>query len=190
MSPVIAEDEVALPAALAAEVAAAVWLLAAPWLSDRARVLLDGEDVGWLGVHPHGPRLALLVSRAVDDLTLADHKIDLTKNSAPVRLFSPAGTPAQHFAQFGWAGAAVPTAAFLEAPDEVLSLAPLRRLHFRDPRDHLASLMHCPHLGRLDGISLAQGRLHISHDVEVVLEQCQQLDRQYCLPYLPSPHFA
>ena len=33
--------------------------LAAPWLSDRARVLLDGEDVGWLGVHPHGPRLAL-----------------------------------------------------------------------------------------------------------------------------------
>ncbi len=33
--------------------------LAAPWLSDRARVLLDGEDIGWLGVHPQGPRLAL-----------------------------------------------------------------------------------------------------------------------------------
>jgi hypothetical protein len=33
--------------------------LAAPWLSDRARVLLDGQDIGWLGVHPQGPRLAL-----------------------------------------------------------------------------------------------------------------------------------
>ena len=33
--------------------------LAAPWLSDRARLLLDGVDVGWLGTHPRGPRLAL-----------------------------------------------------------------------------------------------------------------------------------
>lgn len=55
--------------------------------------------------------------------------------------------------------AAVQTVAFLEAPDEVLSLAPLRQLHFREPRDHMASLMHCPHLARLDGISLAGGRL-------------------------------
>ncbi|HEU5098564.1 MAG TPA: beta-galactosidase [Roseiflexaceae bacterium] len=35
--------------------------LAAPWLSDRARLLLDGEDIGWLGVHPQGPHLALPV---------------------------------------------------------------------------------------------------------------------------------
>ncbi|HEU4324115.1 MAG TPA: beta-galactosidase, partial [Roseiflexaceae bacterium] len=33
--------------------------LAAPQLNDRARVFLDGTDVGWLGVHPRGPRLTL-----------------------------------------------------------------------------------------------------------------------------------
>jgi hypothetical protein len=33
--------------------------LAAPWLSDRARVLLDGAEIGWLGIHPDGPRLAI-----------------------------------------------------------------------------------------------------------------------------------
>src|SRR5262249_49066032 len=38
--------------------------LAAPWLSDRGRVLLDGGDVGWLGIHPQGPRLALPVRLA------------------------------------------------------------------------------------------------------------------------------
>lgn len=33
--------------------------LAVPALSDRVRVLVDGVDVGWLGVHPDGPRFAL-----------------------------------------------------------------------------------------------------------------------------------
>ncbi len=50
--------------------------LAAPWLSDRARVLLDGEDVGWLGVHPHGPRLTLPIQLAAgrhDLRVLADN---------------------------------------------------------------------------------------------------------------------
>ncbi len=36
--------------------------LCAPWLSDRARVLLDGYDCGVLGVHPDGPRLALPIT--------------------------------------------------------------------------------------------------------------------------------
>ncbi|MCX7284856.1 MAG: membrane protein insertase YidC [Novosphingobium sp.] len=40
----------------------------------------------------------------VDDVTLARHTETVEKNSAPVRLFSPAGTPAQHFAQIGWVG--------------------------------------------------------------------------------------
>ncbi len=38
--------------------------LAAPWLADRARVLLDGRDVGWLGVDPGGPRYTLPVALA------------------------------------------------------------------------------------------------------------------------------
>ncbi|MES2301614.1 MAG: membrane protein insertase YidC [Pseudomonadota bacterium] len=43
----------------------------------------------------------------VDDVTLARHRESVDKNSAPVRLFSPAGTPAQHFAQVGWVGEGV-----------------------------------------------------------------------------------
>jgi YidC/Oxa1 family membrane protein insertase len=43
----------------------------------------------------------------VDDVTLARHREAVEKNSAPVRLFSPAGTPAQHFAQVGWVGEGV-----------------------------------------------------------------------------------
>jgi beta-galactosidase len=38
--------------------------LAAPWLNDGARVLLDGVDIGWLGVHPSGPRFTLPVRLA------------------------------------------------------------------------------------------------------------------------------
>ena len=36
--------------------------LAAPWLSDRARVLRDGTDIGWLGVGPTGPAYTLPIS--------------------------------------------------------------------------------------------------------------------------------
>lgn len=43
----------------------------------------------------------------VDDVTLARHREGVDRNSAPVRLFSPAGTPAQHFAQIGWVGEGV-----------------------------------------------------------------------------------
>ncbi len=41
----------------------------------------------------------------IDDLTTNRHTEALKKNSGPARIFSPAGTPAQHFAQFGWGGA-------------------------------------------------------------------------------------
>jgi YidC/Oxa1 family membrane protein insertase len=40
----------------------------------------------------------------LDDVSLVRHRESVDKNSAPVRLFSPAGTPAQHFAQIGWVG--------------------------------------------------------------------------------------
>ncbi|MFA9200593.1 MAG: membrane protein insertase YidC [Cypionkella sp.] len=48
-----------------------------------------------------------LVGARIDDLTLRAHREHVEKNSGPVRLFSPAGTPAQHFAQFGWLGEGV-----------------------------------------------------------------------------------
>ena len=40
----------------------------------------------------------------IDDLTLNRHTQGIEKGSGPVRLFSPAGTPAQYFAQFGFVG--------------------------------------------------------------------------------------
>lgn len=43
----------------------------------------------------------------LDDVSLVRHREAVDKNSAPVRLFSPAGTPAQHFAQIGWVGEGV-----------------------------------------------------------------------------------
>ena len=46
-----------------------------------------------------------LVGGVVDDLTLNRHRATVDKDSGPVRLFSPAGTLAQQFAQAGWVGA-------------------------------------------------------------------------------------
>jgi YidC/Oxa1 family membrane protein insertase len=54
-----------------------------------------------------------LMGGLIDDLTLARHRETLDKTSPAVRLFSPAGTPAQHYAQIGWLGqngVAAPTA--------------------------------------------------------------------------------
>ncbi|MBO0748872.1 MAG: membrane protein insertase YidC, partial [Porphyrobacter sp.] len=44
------------------------------------------------------------VGARVDDIALKNHRQTVDKNSPPERLFSPAGTPAQQFAQFGWVG--------------------------------------------------------------------------------------
>ena len=46
-----------------------------------------------------------LVGGVVDDLTLNRHRATVDKTSGPVRLFSPAGTLAEQFAQAGWVGA-------------------------------------------------------------------------------------
>src|SRR6478609_2666431 len=45
-----------------------------------------------------------LVGARIDDIVLKTHRQTVEKDSGPVRLFSPAGTPAQQFAQFGWVG--------------------------------------------------------------------------------------
>ncbi len=71
-----------------------------------------------------GPRVAgsiNLTGAVLDDLTLTSHRAELAKTSGPVRLFSPAGTPAQYFAQFGWVGAGevggVEAAGGIQLPD-------------------------------------------------------------------------
>lgn len=43
-----------------------------------------------------------LTGGLVDDLTTNRHTAAVDKDSGPARVFSPPGTPAQHFAQFGW----------------------------------------------------------------------------------------
>ena len=43
-----------------------------------------------------------LVGAKIDDLVLKEYRETVDRDSGPVRLFSPAGTPAQHFAEFGF----------------------------------------------------------------------------------------
>ena len=45
-----------------------------------------------------------LQGAVVDDLVINRHTQTVDQGSGPQRIFSPAGTPAQHFAQFGWVG--------------------------------------------------------------------------------------
>ncbi len=45
-----------------------------------------------------------LAGGVVDDLVTNRHTASVEKNSGPQRIYSPAGTPAQQFAQFGWIG--------------------------------------------------------------------------------------
>lgn len=55
----------------------------------------------------------------IDDLTLTDHSVDMSKDSEPVRLFSPSGTENAYFSRFGWAGegVAVPDDNTIWSPD-------------------------------------------------------------------------
>ncbi len=69
---------------------------------DLAQVLAAGHRIP---VDAPGLKGSInLMGGLIDDLTLARHRETLDKASPPVRLFSPAGTPAQHYAQLGWIG--------------------------------------------------------------------------------------
>jgi YidC/Oxa1 family membrane protein insertase len=81
------------PAEIALEKRDLATELAAP---DRIRI--EGRDIEG-SINPVGAR--------IDDVSLKNHRQTVEKDSGPVRLFSPAGTPAQQFAQFGWAGEGV-----------------------------------------------------------------------------------
>ncbi len=66
-------------------------------LAQADRVKIAAPDISG-SINPIGAR--------IDDLTLTKYRQGLEKDSDPVRLFSPAGTPAQYFTQFGFVGAA------------------------------------------------------------------------------------
>jgi YidC/Oxa1 family membrane protein insertase len=84
-------------------------------LTDPAAEALEARDLKTALASPQRVRIDApeiagsidLVGARIDDLTLKTHRQTVEKNSGPVRLFSPAGTPAQHFAQFGWVGTGV-----------------------------------------------------------------------------------
>jgi YidC/Oxa1 family membrane protein insertase len=64
-------------------------------LAAPGRVKIDAPKVVG-SINPVGAR--------IDDIELKTHRQTVAKNSPPERLFSPSGTPAQQFAQFGWVG--------------------------------------------------------------------------------------
>ncbi|HEY0958446.1 MAG TPA: membrane protein insertase YidC [Novosphingobium sp.] len=92
-------------------------------LTSAADVALEAQDLKT--ALASGNRVAIdapglegsinLQGAVLDDLTIRRHTATVEKNSGPARMFSPLGTPAQHFAQFGWVGQgiALPTAATL-----------------------------------------------------------------------------
>ncbi|MCJ2186528.1 membrane protein insertase YidC [Novosphingobium beihaiensis] len=81
-------------------------------LRDAADVALEKQDLK--AALTHGGRVPVaapglsgsinLTGALIDDLVLNRHRETVKKDSGPVRIYSPAGTPAQQFAQFGWTG--------------------------------------------------------------------------------------
>ncbi|RYY44085.1 MAG: membrane protein insertase YidC [Sphingomonadales bacterium] len=77
---------------------------------DAAGMALERQDLktalaGGSRVAIDAPRIAgsiNLAAGAIDDLVLKNYRETVEKDSDPVRIFSPAGTPAQQFAEFGF----------------------------------------------------------------------------------------
>ncbi len=90
-------------------------------LRDAADVALERQDLKTaLSTGGRVPIVAPGISGSInltgallDDVVLNRHRETVKKDSGPVRIYSPSGTPAQEFAQFGWIGdkGATPTAA-------------------------------------------------------------------------------
>lgn len=79
----IEESQEAAPVDLATELASA------------ERIVIDAPEVHG-SINPVGAR--------VDDIDLKTHRQTVDPDSDNIRMLSPAGTPEQHFAQFGWVG--------------------------------------------------------------------------------------
>lgn len=90
-------DAMAMPGAQAESVADLETQLAS-----TGRVAIEAPEIVG-SINPVGAR--------IDDIALTTHREEVERDSGPVRLFAPAGTPVQQFAQFGWAGQGI------EVPD-------------------------------------------------------------------------
>ncbi len=64
-------------------------------LAKPDRIVIEAPEVVG-SINPVGAR--------IDDIDLTTHRQTVAKDSGPVRLFAPAGTPGQQYAQFRWLG--------------------------------------------------------------------------------------
>ncbi|WP_336987332.1 membrane protein insertase YidC [Altererythrobacter aquiaggeris] len=84
-------------------------------LNDPAEIALEEADLETSLAAPARVKIAApgiagsinLAGARIDDIVLNRHRQTVAKDSGPVRVFSPQGTPAQQFAQFGWVGQGV-----------------------------------------------------------------------------------
>jgi len=84
-------------------------------LRDSADIALERQDLkqalaapGRVTVRAPGLSGSIDTKGAlIDDLVINRHTESIEKGSGPARIFSPPGTPAQHFAQMGWIGKGV-----------------------------------------------------------------------------------
>jgi YidC/Oxa1 family membrane protein insertase len=121
------EAALSAPSADGAPVAAPVAAAAASGAGDLGadarpaqKVTLKGALASPSRVTIDTPRLAgsiNLVGARVDDIVLKDYRETVKKDSGPVRLFAPEGTPGQYFAEFGFVtdGARQPSTAVWQA---------------------------------------------------------------------------
>ena len=93
-------------------------------LTNPADIALEAQDIKTALANPARVRIEApglsgsinLAGGVVDDLTTNRHTAALDPAEGPQRIFSPAGTPAQQFAQFGWTiGEGVPAIALPNA---------------------------------------------------------------------------
>ena len=118
-------EEGAVPAAGAAP-AAGTGNLGAEVAAGPRKVDLETALAGGNRVAIDTPRLAgsiNLVGARIDDIVLKDYRETLDKDSGPVRLFAPEGTPTQYFAEFGFisGGARQPSNLLWQADGERLT---------------------------------------------------------------------
>jgi YidC/Oxa1 family membrane protein insertase len=98
----------------------------APGVAGAEPVTLDSALASGNRVRIDSPLLAGSINlrgAVIDDIVLKEYRETTEEDSPPVRLFAPAGTPVQHFAEFGFLanGQRVPADALWQADGEVLA---------------------------------------------------------------------
>ncbi|MGB3165947.1 MAG: membrane protein insertase YidC [Alteraurantiacibacter sp.] len=89
-------------------------------LASTDRIVIEAPEV--IGsINPVGAR--------VDDIDLVRHRQAVDEDSGPIRFYSPAGTPGQHYAAFRWTGDGVN----MPGPDTVWSIREGERLTQETP---------------------------------------------------------